>query len=175
MDHIEGVPDLQKRFPDPLLAYNRRDYEDFLVSREWMEERFPEMVSQMKESAEFSQWFEYDISIFKQPDIYLEDSQVFELGDLHIRTILAPGHSSGSICFHVGEALFSGDVLFHRRVGRTDLLGGSKESIIASVRRLYRELPPETRVYPGHGEFTDIGSEIQDNEEVTLETATVQN
>lgn len=58
---------------------------------------------------------------------------------------------------------------------RTDLLGGSKENIAKSVRRLYAELPDTTKVYPGHGEFTDIGSEKTQNEEVTVNAVTIQN
>ena len=60
-------------------------------------------------------------------------------------------------------------------MGRTDLLGGSKDDIIRSARRLYTEFPDSTKVYPGHGEFTDIESEKRENEEVTLEAAAVQN
>ncbi len=175
MDHVEGVPQLQEKFPDALLCYNKKDYEDFLISIDWMEESFPEDVAEMKKSAEFRKWFEYDMSIFKEPDIYLEDNQVYKLGNQEIRTFLSPGHSSGSICFHVGDVLFSGDVLFYRQVGRTDLLGGSKEDIVKSVRRLYRELPDETKVYPGHGEFTDIGTEKTENEEVTIDVVTIKN
>jgi len=159
---------MQEQFPNALLCCNQEDYEDFLISREWMAEHFPEMVSEMRLSPEFAKWFEYDMSIFKEPDIYLEDNQIYKLGNLAIRTILTPGHSRGSICFHVNDVLFSGDVLFYRRVGRTDLLGGSKDDIIRSVRRLYTEFPDSTKVYPGHGEFTDIESEKRENEEVRL-------
>jgi glyoxylase-like metal-dependent hydrolase (beta-lactamase superfamily II) len=115
------------------------------------------------------------MTIFKAPDIDLVDDQNFKLGNLTIRTILAPGHSRGSICFHVGNVLFSGDVLFHRQVGRTDLQGGSKDAIVNSVRRLYAELPDATKVYPGHGEFTTIGEEKLQNEEVTAEAVTIKN
>jgi len=69
----------------------------------------------------------------------------------------------GSICYHVGNVLFAGDVLFYRQVGRTDLLGGSKENIEKSV------------VYPGHGEFTDIGTEKVENEEVTVNAVSIKN
>jgi hydroxyacylglutathione hydrolase len=175
MDHIEGVPQMQERFPDALLCYNRKDYEDFLVSIDWMEEHKPEMINQMKQSPDLRRWFEYDMSIFVKPDIFLEDNQTYKLGKLEIRTLLAPGHSSGSICFYVKDVLFSGDVLFYRQVGRTDLLGGSKEAIIRSVQKLYRELPETTKVYPGHGEETDIGSEKRSNEEVSADVVSVKN
>jgi glyoxylase-like metal-dependent hydrolase (beta-lactamase superfamily II) len=75
----------------------------------------------------------------------------------------------------VEDVLFSGDVLFHRQVGRTDLLGGSKERLVESVRKLYAELPDTTKVYPGHGEFADIGTEKAKNEEVRIDAATVKN
>jgi glyoxylase-like metal-dependent hydrolase (beta-lactamase superfamily II) len=173
MDHVEGVPQVQEHFPNALLCYNQKDYEDFLICNDWMAEHFPEMIAQMKQSPDFRRWFEYDMSIFKKPDIYLEDNQTHRLGNSEIRTILAPGHSRGSICFLINGALFSGDVLFYRRVGRTDLLGGSKEDIIHSVQRLYRTLPETTKVYPGHGEYTDIGSEKRSNEEVSADFVSV--
>jgi glyoxylase-like metal-dependent hydrolase (beta-lactamase superfamily II) len=75
------------------------------------------------------------------------------------------------MCFIVGDVLFSGDVLFYRRVGTTDLLGGSSEEQVRSVRRLYEQLPDETKVYPGHGRFTDIGSEKTENQHVTVDTS----
>lgn len=173
MDHIEGVPHLQDQFPNALLCYNQQEYEDFHIFREWMSQHSPTLVSEMKSSPEFSKWLEYDLSIFKMPDIHLEGNQTYELGNLRLRTLVTPGHSRGSICFHVGDVLFTGDVLFYRRVGRTDLLGGSKDDIIQSVRKLYAEFPDSTRVYPGHGEFTDVGSERRENEEVTIEAAAV--
>jgi glyoxylase-like metal-dependent hydrolase (beta-lactamase superfamily II) len=54
-------------------------------------------------------------------------------------------------------------------------LGGSKENIVKSVRRLYAELPDTTKVYPGHGEFTDIGTEKTENEEVRIDAVTIKN
>jgi glyoxylase-like metal-dependent hydrolase (beta-lactamase superfamily II) len=88
------------------------------------------------------------------------------LGDLKIKTILTPGHSRGSICFHVDNALFSGDLLFHRSIGHTGFMGGSDEEIVESVLRIYDLFPDNTKVYPGHGPFTDIGSEKRENRRV---------
>jgi glyoxylase-like metal-dependent hydrolase (beta-lactamase superfamily II) len=90
MDHVEGVPQIQEKFPGALLCYNKKDYEDFLIAIDWLEESFPEDVAEMKESPEFSKWFEYDMTIFKEPDIYLEDNQTYMLGNLEIRTFLSP-------------------------------------------------------------------------------------
>jgi glyoxylase-like metal-dependent hydrolase (beta-lactamase superfamily II) len=128
----------------------------------------------MKQHPEMGKWFEYDLTQFK-PDIYVKDREIYKLGHLEIKTFLSPGHSAGSICYHVGDVLFSGDVLFHRKVGKTEILSGSKDKMVTSVRRLYRELPDETKVYPGHGQFTDIGTEKTENEEVTLTKVNIQN
>jgi glyoxylase-like metal-dependent hydrolase (beta-lactamase superfamily II) len=52
---------------------------------------------------------------------------------------------------------------------------GRTKNIVRSVRRLYTEVPDTTKVYPGHGEFTDIGSEEKNNEEVTIDTVAIKN
>jgi len=165
MDHMEGTPEMRERFPGAQFCCNGGDYEDFLVSREWaLEHMDPGEISAMRQHPGYSKWFDYGMDIFKEPDVLLEDEQVYSLGDLKITALHSPGHSRGSICFHVGNALFSGDVLFCRSVGHTGFMNGSMEQLTASVRRLYGELPDETVVYPGHGEFTDIGSEKTGNE-----------
>ncbi len=66
----------------------------------------------------------------------------------------------GSICLYDAKAgiLISGDTLFRGGVGRTDSAGSDPDALDASLRRLF-ELPPETRVFPGHGEETTIGRE----------------
>jgi glyoxylase-like metal-dependent hydrolase (beta-lactamase superfamily II) len=167
MDHMEGTPAMRERFPDAQFCCSRVDYEDFLVQREWAIEHLePREIEAMREHPGYSKWFEYDMAIFKEPDIYLEDGQVFRLGSFDMKTIHSPGHSRGSMCFHVSDALFSGDVLFYRRVGHTEFMHGSMEELTISVRRLYNELPDFTVVYPGHGETTDIGSEKFKNEAI---------
>jgi glyoxylase-like metal-dependent hydrolase (beta-lactamase superfamily II) len=59
--------------------------------------------------------------------------------------------------------LFSGDLIFHRAVGRTDLPGGSWVALLASIRSQVFSLPDETRILPGHGPETTIGEEKLDN------------
>jgi hydroxyacylglutathione hydrolase len=93
------------------------------------------------------------------PDTALADGQALEIGTLRIEVLHTPGHTPGSICLLVGSSCLSGDTLFRRGIGRTDLLGGEEEAIYESIAvRLY-PLPAETRVYPGHGEATTIGEE----------------
>ncbi|TSA32006.1 MAG: MBL fold metallo-hydrolase [Porphyromonadaceae bacterium] len=87
----------------------------------------------------------------------------------HSTGVHTPGHSPGGICYYTENILFSGDVLFYRTVGRTDTQNGSKEAQIKSVRKLYEIFPDSTIVYPGHGQFTDIGSEKKENRKITLD------
>lgn len=70
-------------------------------------------------------------------------------------TIHTPGHTPGSVCFHLPDSgiLFSGDTLFADGVGRTDLPGGNHDALLSSLRKLSK-LPPATVVYPGHGPKT---------------------
>jgi glyoxylase-like metal-dependent hydrolase (beta-lactamase superfamily II) len=55
--------------------------------------------------------------------------------------------------------LFSGDVIFKGSTGRWDLPGGDREQMERSLERVMT-LPPQTKVYPGHGAITTIGDEL---------------
>lgn len=89
-------------------------------------------------------------------DILLEDGA--RIGPFTV--IHTPGHTKGSICLYSAkdQLLLSGDTLFCGGYGRTDL-GGSMSDMQASLTRL-AELPPETKVLPGHGRPTTIGDEL---------------
>jgi hydroxyacylglutathione hydrolase len=175
MDHVEGVPLIRERFPHALLCYNEEDYHDFLISIDWGEKNFdPKVTAAMKRDSAMAKWFAYDMSIFGPPNVLIEDNQIYSLGNLKIKTILSPGHSRGSICYQAGNVVFTGDVLSHRSVGRTDLLNGSTEALVGSVRRLYSQFPNETTVYPGHRQPTDIGSEKKGNKKITVDTVYIK-
>ncbi len=94
------------------------------------------------------------------PDVLLKEGTTVQIGGIRLETIHTPGHTEGSCCFYdeADGILFSGDTLFAGSCGRTDTLGGSPAKMKASLRRL-AELPPETKVLPGHGPPTTIGKE----------------
>ncbi len=77
----------------------------------------------------------------------------------------APGHSAGHVIFHCPEeqVLFSGDVIFHQGIGRTDLLGGSYQTLMDSINKWVLPLPDDTRILPGHGPETTVGFEKENN------------
>jgi hydroxyacylglutathione hydrolase len=94
----------------------------------------------------------------------LGDGEKLSTGGLEIEAISTPGHAAGHLAFLVnGGDVFTADVLFKGTVGGTMAPGASGfDDLKASVMRLM-ELPPETRVHPGHREPTTIGEEWEDN------------
>ena len=176
VDHVHGVPGIKARYPQAKIGFSREEFEDTELYARWEELLDPKEVAVMKSNPVLLNLMSFDYETVGEPDVFLEDDQIIRLGNLRIKTYISPGHSRGSVCFHVGNALFSGDVLFYRRVGRTDFpRSGGPEAIQKSVRRLYALLPDETIVYPGHGKFTDIGSEKMENEVVPQEPIDEQN
>ncbi len=96
---------------------------------------------------------------------YLKEGDIVTLGDDSLEVIHAPGHSPGSICFYCEKQKFiiGGDVLFQNSIGRTDLPYGSHEDLLKNIKEKLFKLPPEVKVYPGHGGPTTIGQEITEN------------
>jgi glyoxylase-like metal-dependent hydrolase (beta-lactamase superfamily II) len=90
----------------------------------------------------------------------LYEGDTIELEGVELAVLHTPGHSPGSICLYAAAeaTLLSGDTLFAGSFGRYDLPGGDVRLLRASLQRL-AQLPPETRVLPGHGEPTTIGEE----------------
>jgi len=93
----------------------------------------------------------------------LEDGQLLKLLGMEWQVFHTPGHSPGSVSFHIGDFLFGGDVLFRLSVGRTDLPGGSMRELYESIHSKLFTLPDHVQVYPGHGPQTTIGFEKLNN------------
>lgn len=89
----------------------------------------------------------------------------YMFGSLDLLAMKCPGHSPGSLCYYSQKerVVFSGDVLFFRSVGRSDLPGGDAEELEDSIRNKLYVLPEETIVLCGHGEPTTIGDEMRKN------------
>ena len=82
-------------------------------------------------------------------DVRIEEETNLEVGNLSFQVFITPGHSPGGICLYADGQLFTGDTLFVGDSGRTDLQGGHRPTLGASIRRLM-ELPEDTVVWPGH-------------------------
>lgn len=97
----------------------------------------------------------------------LRDDCTFKAGDVELGVLHTPGHTPGSVCFTVTHGderwLFSGDTLFQRSIGRTDLWGGDSNAITRSLKERLMPLDEATTVVPGHGPLTTIGAEKRHN------------
>ena len=102
---------------------------------------------------------------YEGPLVYLKEGNFIKIGEDALEIRFTPGHSPGSISFYSAENGFiiGGDVLFNRSIGRTDLPGGSMETLIESIRKQFFTLPDETKVYSGHGPVTTVGYERGNN------------
>ena len=90
------------------------------------------------------------------------EGDTLHLAGLTIDVIHTPGHTPGSVCLLCEDALFSGDTLFARSCGRTDLSGGDPEAMTDSLKRL-AALDKDYRVFPGHNSATTLALEKEYN------------
>jgi hydroxyacylglutathione hydrolase len=104
------------------------------------------------------------------PDRPIADGETIRFGAYAVTAIHTPGHTPGSTCYRLEGAtpgvpgvLFSGDTLFRRSIGRTDLWGGDTDTILASIRERLYGLPGDLRVICGHGPDTTIAEERERN------------
>ena len=144
-DHIGGVQEHLKDFPDAKVVCSRAE-EKMLLDPELNEAHHfgPEKVS------------------FK-PDILVDDGDTLTVGNMTMKFIMTPGHTEGGMCILIDDVLFSGDTLFCRSIGRTDLAGGDFRTIMESIKKKLFLLPDETQVLPGHMGPTTIGFEKENN------------
>jgi glyoxylase-like metal-dependent hydrolase (beta-lactamase superfamily II) len=102
-------------------------------------------------------------------DRFLEHDEVVPFGKRQALVLHTPGHTPGSLCFEVKDPddrrtlLFSGDTLFQRSIGRTDLPGGDSRLILRSIRERLYTREPDTVVIPGHGPSTTLAEEAKKN------------
>ena len=98
---------------------------------------------------------------------FLEDGDTITLGGIAIKVMNTPGHTRGSCVFMLhdperGDIMLSGDTLFKDACGRWDLEGGSQESMMESLRRLYA-IEGDYAVFSGHGVPTTLQAERENN------------
>ncbi len=109
----------------------------------------------------------FGISIKEQPvsDGFISEENSITIGNSDISFLFTPGHTPGEFCvyFKKEEFCFTGDVLFQNSIGRTDLWNADYDTLINSINQKLLILPPETMIYPGHGDSSRIGIEKMQN------------
>lgn len=108
------------------------------------------------------QFFGIEIDPQPEPDKLIENEESMIIFNKEIKILHTPGHSPGSISLYIENNLFTGDTLFAGSVGRTDLIGGSMEKLLNSLKKI-ATLPLETVILPGHGPKTKLEIEIKTN------------
>ncbi len=151
VDHVLGIRHLQNRYGCPLRAHENES-------------------GLLNNAPLMGEVFGLKVEAIPGIDEFLNDGDLIPLNGHSLRAILVPGHSPGSLSFYSEEGGFviTGDALFQGSIGRTDLPGGDYDTLIHSIRTRLLTLPPETVVYPGHGDPTTIGSETTENPFLTM-------
>ena len=99
------------------------------------------------------------------PDIIMEHGSTLQAGSVTLDVLHTPGHTPGGVCLYYKDAgvLFTGDTLFAGSIGRTDLGGGSAETLLKSIKERLLPLDDNVLVFPGHGPASTIGEEKELN------------
>lgn len=98
-------------------------------------------------------------------DYLISNESTITIGEFSFELLYTPGHSPGSISYYskAGNTVIAGDTLFAGSIGRTDLLGGDHQQLLASIKNELLCLPTATIVLPGHGPATTINKEMTTN------------
>lgn len=137
-DHFVSIEEVQKNFNVPVY-----------ISREDL----PKLTN-----LNLSCGFFFGITSLPKINNILILPQELKLGTLEFKIINTPGHTNGSVCLKIEDALFTGDTLFNDGVGRTDLPTGNVNKLNESLKLLMK-LNDDLKVYPGHGPSSTIGYE----------------
>ena len=170
-DRLFGLIDSHRLKPQ--LIINTHGHIDHVVGNNAVKRRYgikaaahPDVENDFIQAKRHATWLglqvESDIDL---PDADLKDGEVVRVGNSILEVISTPGHALGSISLYaqIEGWVFTGDALFCRSIGRTDLPGGNYEQLRTSIiERLFR-LPDDTEVYSGHGESTTIFDERKYN------------
>ena len=90
------------------------------------------------------------------------DGEEVTVGEMTFSVVHTPGHTPGSVCYRLGDNLFSGDTLFCESIGRTDFPGGDMHEMRRSLEKVL-SMEGIAKVYPGHDEPTTLEHERQYN------------
>ena len=162
----------------PLMVINTHGHVDHVVGNNAVKRRYGiKVAAHPGTHPDFTQakrqavWLGFQpVGDIDLPDVDLQDDEVIKIGESSLEVICTPGHARGSISLYapVEGWVLTGDALFCRSVGRTDLPGGDFEELRESIRGRLFALPNDTEVFSGHGESTTIGEEKDFNPYVAV-------
>lgn len=92
------------------------------------------------------------------PDVEVDGDQRFEIEGITITFHHFPGHCPGCSMIEIGDAIFSGDFLFHNSIGRVDFPYSDPSAMKESLKKFAR-MEEDKTLYPGHGGTTSVHAE----------------
>lgn len=99
-------------------------------------------------------------AFLRSADRYVADEEELPFGDMALKVIHTPGHSPGSLCFLIGNHLFTGDTLLAGAIGRERPQTDLRLQLVSIGTKIAR-LPVSTAIYPGHGPVTNLANELR--------------
>lgn len=157
----------------PVLALNTHGHFDHILGVNFVRERYGAKFAMsskddflLKNAAVSAELFGVRADDMPETiDIDLEGMEEIEFGSTTLKIIPVPGHTPGHMAFYEPQAkvLFTGDTLFRESIGRTDLPGGDYSWIMRSIIDNLLPLGDDVKIYPGHGEASDVGHESMYN------------
>ena len=157
LDHIGGVSDLHKFFPQAEIILHKDDEEMYYA--------LPEQPLLMGIPRQQLKTLGFDYDVPPRLTKYWQDGEIYTVGNLRFKILHCPGHTLGHVVLAEEKTrkVFSGDCLFAGSIGRTDLPGGNFEQLIDSINDKILTLGDDVTVYSGHGDDTTIGHEKATN------------
>ena len=133
-DHVEGVKKLKECFPNMIIVASK-------------------ITSSLMKDAKTNMSFYLDgIGIEEiEADVYIEDKSSFIFKENNIQTYYTPGHTAGGIIIHIGNVLFTGDILLNIKTP-TNLPNSSKKQLRESIEFIDSNFNNDTIFYQGHGD-----------------------
>lgn len=156
----------------PIKLINTHCHIDHILGNAYVSEKYGllpkinrEEIRVLESSVYVSQMYQIQLTPSPQPGGFINEGDIIRFGKSELSVLLTPGHSPGSLTFYNKEQGFiiSGDVLFERSIGRTDLPGGDYDTLIESIMNKLLPLGDQVIVYSGHGNPTTLGSEKKFN------------
>ena len=144
VDHISGVAAIQNKTGVPFLLHEK---ESMIL------DRLPEAQRR----------YNFGDGLLPKVTEFIDPHKTYSFGEQKIKILETPGHTPGGICLLIEDDIFVGDTLFAGSIGRTDLPGGSTETLMNSIKNRLLTLPDELIVHSGHGANTTIGMERNTN------------
>ncbi|MBS3991357.1 MAG: MBL fold metallo-hydrolase [Erysipelothrix sp.] len=106
--------------------------------------------------------YSMELNLTLKKDVLILNEGMMQIGPFMISVLHTPGHSEGSVSFHIEDALFAGDLIFKMSIGRTDLYGGNERQMMKSLKMI-KTFTDNLTIYPGHGPKTTLDFEKKYN------------